>query len=791
MAGPRTSGQGRPRRRFLGGALAAGLGASTLLGGLLGISPSPATVASAATTQLGVAAPARPALDHPLRTTSTPVTPVTPTTPLPAGATSLDAAATDLPASPAAGGPAATPTASTATASAEGLEPFVALGVTWSVASGSGTGRVRVHGPDGWSAWQELAGEAGVGEPAGAARPGEPARLASEPVWVREADGWQVETPTDWSGVEVHLVRPDVTALPAGTDVAAAAQADEPRTDGPGTDGPGTDGPGTDEPGTAPDPALGTADSLAVAGSGVDRPAIVRRAAWGARAPSSTPWVAPEVRGAVVHHSVTAVDYLPADVPGILRSIQALHQDANGWTDIGYNFAVDRFGGIWEGRAGGVDQAVIGAHAEGFNSRTVGVVLLGDFTVAQPTGAALAGLEDVLAWKFFQQHTDPSLLTTLLDRSGTPAGFDIFNVPSVVGHRDLNATACPGTVEGYLPAVRSAVAARVAAARGSGTDHDEQRGPTVPAGSDPAVGDFDGDGASDVYWYGHGQGDQVWYGGDGGFAVAVARPAPAGLQVVVGDFDGDGRDDLYWHDAVTAVDTFWYGRPGRTWAFFLTPTVARTTPYIGDFDGNGTEDVLLYGGAAHDDFLMLMTRAGRGSRWIDVPDDIVPVVGDLDGDTRDDVLMHHPWGGVDEAWFGADDALFTARIVASPQSDGARRPLVGDLDADHADDIVWLDGPAAGTIEYGRSFTQGRIPPAATTLAVLADLTGGGTADLVTAGGGGGAQVAIAGVDRSLQPVPVDAPGADQLLVLDTGPDGRRDLLWARGGEAATIWRSR
>ena len=72
-------------------------------------------------------------------------------------------------------------------------------------------------------------------------------------------------------------------------------------------------------------------------------------------------------------------------------------------------------------------------------------------------------------------------------------------------------------------------------------------------------------------------------------------------------------------------------------------------------------------------------------------------------------------------------------------------------------------------------------------LAALADVTGGGTADLVTAGGGGGAQVALAGTDRSLQAAPLDAPAADRLLVGDFGPDGRADLVWARPGEPSTI----
>src|SRR5690606_31099732 len=132
-----------------------------------------------------------------------------------------------------------------------------------------------------------------------------------------------------------------------------------------------------------------TADSTPVAGAATPPPFGIRtRDVWGARAPLSTSY-ASTVKLAVVHHSDSGNSYGPGDVPGILRSIQAFHMDGRGWSDIAYNFVVDKFGTVWEGRGGGIDRPVIGAHAMGFNTGSVGVMVIGDYTQATPTAAAL------------------------------------------------------------------------------------------------------------------------------------------------------------------------------------------------------------------------------------------------------------------------------------------------------------------------------------------------------------------------------------------------------------------
>src|SRR5581483_1690954 len=98
----------------------------------------------------------------------------------------------------------------------------------------------------------------------------------------------------------------------------------------------------------------------------------------------------------------------------IVRGIELYHVRANGWNDIGYNFLVDRYGQIFEGRAGGVDRNVIGAHAEGFNTGSVGVAVLGNYSSASLTPAAERSLVKLLAWRLDVAHVDPLGVVTRL-----------------------------------------------------------------------------------------------------------------------------------------------------------------------------------------------------------------------------------------------------------------------------------------------------------------------------------------------------------------------------------------
>ena len=181
--------------------------------------------------------------------------------------------------------------------------------------------------------------------------------------------------------------------------------------------------------------------------SATGTPAIVPRAGWGAdeEIVRAKPSIAPAIRLSVVHHTAGTNSYTRAQAAAIVRGIEVYHVEGNGWNDIGYNFLVDRFGTVYEGRGGGIDKNVIGAHSEGFNTGTVGVALIGNYAKATPPKAQQDALVNLLAWRLDVAHIDP--LSTVVYTSGGNAKFKSgtnVTLRAISGHRDTGPSECPG-----------------------------------------------------------------------------------------------------------------------------------------------------------------------------------------------------------------------------------------------------------------------------------------------------------------------------------------------------------
>src|SRR6185503_6568273 len=192
---------------------------------------------------------------------------------------------------------------------------------------------------------------------------------------------------------------------------------------------------------------------------------IITRTQWGGDSvpPRSAPEFG-EVRAAFVHHTVNANDYAPEDSAGIVLSIARYHRDTNKWNDMGYNFLVDRYGQVFEGRAGGIDQPVIGAQAQGYNSVSTGVANIGTFDTAGQTEPALEAMSKLIAWKLRIHGAPVEGEVTVTSNGGEsnryPSGRRVV-IDRVAGYSDGDSTACPGNaLFAQLPDLRQRAAAR-------------------------------------------------------------------------------------------------------------------------------------------------------------------------------------------------------------------------------------------------------------------------------------------------------------------------------------------
>ncbi|HEX2043684.1 MAG TPA: RICIN domain-containing protein [Acidimicrobiales bacterium] len=418
--------------------------------------------------------------------------------------------------------------------SVETGQPTQLVGFEWKGRT-EGTVEVRTRNGDGWSDWAPVHGDPFEGPDPGSREHRD--FTTAGPLWVGK-DVRRVEvrvTEGELRDLKLHALRSEEPRPPRGVRRAGAAPAN---------------------------------------------PGIVSRAGWGADESlrrfaagcNGNPEYAPAVRFAVVHHTVNSNAYSAADSPRIMRAIYEFHTKTNKWCDIGYNFVVDRFGTVFEGRFGGTASAVIGAHALGFNNGSTGVALLGTFSNAPVPPSMYNSLRALLAWKLAIHNINP--LGTVNTGGRT--------IPTVIGHRDVNATECPGQVPyNLLPQLRNELGERVR----------EPSYAFVSARTNKRM-DVAGvsmtPGAAVIQWPGHGGANQKWnlvlLGGDAYRIVAVHSGQ---VLDVAGDSTAPGAPVIQWP---------WHGGANQQWRLDPVPGTDRLritsvrSGHVLDVEGDSTAD---------------------------------------------------------------------------------------------------------------------------------------------------------------------------------------------------------
>lgn len=513
------------------------------------------------------------------------------------------------------------------------------VGVTWpkGQVGSDDTVQVRYRTDRGWSAWEDIEKEM-EGNEVAADTEGKAQTGSSIPVTVRG------------SQVQVRVV---TTARVAPQGVKAVVI----------------------DPGTSPaDATVGTTPAGSARADSA-KPSILSRASWGADESirQGSPGYG-QVHMAIVHHTAGANGYSSGEVPAIIRGIYAFHVRGNGWSDIGYNVLVDRFGRAWEGRAGGLDKAVIGAQSAYNNSHSFGISMIGNYSSLTPSSATRSTVEKVIAWKF-SIHGIPAKGSVT-----TPVGT---YSQRIIGHRNAyrNSTSCPGNAAyALLPTIRNNVE------RVIGRQYSLLNNRNI-----------DGAGLADVLVEPARAGAPVIMAtGASTQPVQNSRIAGTGWQVTevittTPDFTGDGRTDIITRDLRTGGLRIYHGDgkggflrtdvKGRGWQ-----STIRLLP-VGDLDRDGNADLI----AVRSDGLLAF-YPGDGAGWVKPGRSIgsgwngfraITVAGDLSGDGLADLLAIRSSDNTLWRYDGRADGTVASGTRVSYGWGGVESLLgAGDLDGD-------------------------------------------------------------------------------------------------------------
>lgn len=239
-----------------------------------------------------------------------------------------------------------------------------------------------------------------------------------------------------------------------------------------------------------PQPAdIGVAEQL--------RPEVLPRTRWaGDLVPVGSLANEDDVRFILIHHTASGNDYGRDETAEEIRNFYRLHiGPGRGWSDVAYNFLVDRFGRIWEGRDGSLDRAVRGDATGGSQGFALLCALIGDHHDKPVSEEAATALIRLVAW-LGERHgidTTPGSEVAFVSRGSNrwPAGTKVVTT-TIAGHRAMSLTSCPGDAAYTLITERLPAAAtelRRKAGSQVGVDADSDRADLDRAAPDDVTDD--------------------------------------------------------------------------------------------------------------------------------------------------------------------------------------------------------------------------------------------------------------------------------------------------------------